>query len=132
MTKPHNHKTVLLAEDDAAVRRLLEVVLSRAGYRVIVAEDGATALEKALENSFDIAVFDAVMPNLNGYELCRILRQYPNFAATPLVILSGLENETTPDANTCLLKTPDMENRLLEVLAELLGTREQLQATAEA
>lgn len=115
-----NLKTVLLAEDDAAVRRLLEVVLGRAGYHVLSAADGAVALQKALENKFDIGVFDAVMPNLNGYELCRILRQQPTLKKIPLVILSGLENEIVPDADVCLLKTSEMQSELLKVLTQLL------------
>ncbi|MEP6924483.1 MAG: response regulator [Pyrinomonadaceae bacterium] len=125
-TKPisHNLGTVLLAEDDYSIRRLLEVILHRAGYNVISAEDGAAALEKALENGFDIAVLDAMMPNLNGYELCRIFRQHPNFQNRPLVILSGLENETVVDADVCLLKTPTMQDELLQVLAKLLEKRD--------
>lgn len=119
--KSRNGKTILLAEDDAAVRRLLEVVLERAGYTVISAEDGAIALQKALENSFDIAVLDAIMPNLNGYELCRILRQQPTLKNLPLVILSGLESETITDADVCLVKTFDLQNNLLTVVANLLA-----------
>lgn len=120
-----NLKTVLLAEDDAAVRRLLEVVLGRAGYNVLSAADGAAALQKALENKFDIGVFDAVMPNLNGYELCRILRQQPTLKKIPLVILSGLENEIVPDANICLLKTSEMQSELLKVLTQLLEANQK-------
>lgn len=120
-----NLKTVLLAEDDAAVRRLLEVVLGRAGYNVLSAADGAAALQKALENKFDIGVFDAVMPNLNGYELCRILRQQPTLKKIPLVILSGLENEIVPDANVCLLKTSEMQSELLKVLTQLLEANQK-------
>lgn len=120
---PHNLGTVLLAEDDNSIRRLLEVILHRAGYNVISTEDGAAALQKALENPFDIAVLDAMMPNLNGYELCRILRQNPSFQNLPLVILSGLENEIVVDADVCLLKTPTMQEELLQVMAKLLEKR---------
>ena len=119
-----NPKTVLLAEDDRSIRRLLEVVLNHAGYAVISAEDGAQALQIAFEHPFDIAVLDAMMPNLGGYELCRIFRSHPNFQHLPLVILSGIENEITSDADAYLLKTSNMQDKLLEVLAALLKSRE--------
>lgn len=116
-------KKVLLADDDASVRRFLEVVLRRAGYEVISAEDGAAAMQKALENPFDIAVLDAIMPNLTGYELCRIFRQHPNFQNLPLVILSGLESETSTDADAYLLKNANMQDELLHLIALLLETK---------
>ncbi len=126
-TDPNNPKTILLAEDDRSIRRLLEVVLSHAGYIVISAEDGAQALQKAFEQPFDAAVLDAMMPNLSGYELCRIFRGHPNFQHLPLIILSGIENEVTcGDADVYLLKTSSMQDKLLETLAALLR-REKMQ-----
>jgi len=116
-------ETVLLAEDDSSVRRFLEIMLRRAGYVVISAEDGATALQKSLENSIDIAVFDAMMPNLTGYELCRIFRQHPNLQNIPLVILSGLETETASEADAYIVKTSKMQKELLQVLKKLLDAK---------
>ena len=119
-----NAKTVLLAEDDRSVRRLLEVVLGHAGYVVISAEDGAEALQKAFEKPFDVAVLDAMMPNLSGYELCRIFRSHPNFQHLPLVLLSGREAEITSEADVYLLKNSNMQDKLLEILARLLKPQE--------
>ena len=59
---------VLLAEDDRALRRFLEVVLQRAGYDVIPAADGLEAMKIALSSNIDIVVTDAMMPNLSGHE----------------------------------------------------------------
>ena len=81
--------TVLLAEDDRALRRYFEVVLRRAGYEVVAASDGLEAMKAALSRPFDAVVTDAVMPHLGGPELCRFLRRHPKLSGLPLVLLSG-------------------------------------------
>ncbi len=83
-------RTVLLAEDDAAVRRYLEVTLRRAGYSVICAANGLEAIKAALSNDIDAVVTDALMPHLGGHELCRYLRARPELAHLPVLLLSGL------------------------------------------
>lgn len=113
-------KKILLAEDDASVRRFLEVVLTRAGYATAAAEDGAIALQKAFETKFDLIVLDAVMPNMSGYEVGRVLRAHPNFKQIPLVILSGLEADNDFDADAHLLKNANMQEELLNAIARLL------------
>jgi len=80
---------VLLAEDDAALRRYLEVVLRRAGYEVRSAADGLEAMKALLSSEVDAVVTDAVMPHLSGQELCRFLRRHPKLKALPVVLLSG-------------------------------------------
>ncbi len=121
----HAAKKILIAEDDASVRRFLEVVLCRAGYEVWAAENGAAAVQKAFEINFDLIILDAVMPNLSGSEAGRILRGHPNFTNVPIVILSGLDAETGFDASARLLKTPNMQEELLNVVARLLGGENQ-------
>ena len=92
--------TVLLAEDDRSVRRYLEVVLRRAGFEVIAAADGLEAMKAALSSPVDAVVTDAIMPHLNGFELCRFLRRHPTLARLPVVLLSGVERPSeSPDAN---------------------------------
>jgi len=82
---------VLLAEDDRSLRRLLEVVLERAGYKVIPAGDGLEAMKLALSTRIDIVVTDATMPNLSGHEFCRFLRNSQTLAHLPIILLSGQE-----------------------------------------
>ncbi len=83
---------VLLVEDDAAVRRYLEVVLVRAGYEVATASDGLEAMKLLMTAGFDAVITDAVMPHLGGQELCRFIRRHPKFSGVPVIILSALEN----------------------------------------
>ena len=90
--------TILLVEDDRSIRRYLEVILSRAGFKVITAADGLEAMKVALASSIDAVVTDAVMPHLNGYELCRFLRRHPKLSCLPVILLSGLSRaDSAPD-----------------------------------
>jgi CheY-like chemotaxis protein len=118
---PH---TILLVEDDASVRRLLEASLKRSGYRVVTAEDGLQAMKVALSEKIDAVVTDAIMPNLGGYELSRFLRKHPKFTQTPIILLSGLERNESNDnsqINAHLVKPvkPDeLKNCIESLLAE--------------
>jgi CheY-like chemotaxis protein len=116
---------ILLAEDDAAMRRFLEITLQRAGYEVASAEDGLSAMRIALTEKFDAVVADAVMPNLTGHDLCRMLRQNPAFKDAPLIILSGLEQEISANieedcADNYLVKGGELKKELITALSNLL------------
>ena len=119
-----NTKTILLAEDDDSMRRLLEVILKKAGFEVISAEDGLQAMKLAFENSIDAVVADAIMPGLTGYDLCRMLKKREDKKNVPVIILSGLasnESESeTCKADVFLSKTPQLKDELIETLKNLI------------
>jgi len=119
-------KKILLAEDDAAMRRFLEITLQRAGYEVASAEDGLAAMKIALSERFNAVVADAVMPNMTGHDLCRMLRQNPAFKNAPLIILSGLEQEISANveqdcAEAYLVKGGNLKEELTSLLSNLLS-----------
>lgn len=117
---------VLLAEDDRSLRRLLEVVLERAGYKVIPAGDGLEAMKLALSTRIDIVVTDATMPNLSGHEFCRFLRNSQTLAHLPVILLSGQdrreqkENEELVDA---FLAKPVSGEDLVACIEKLLARK---------
>ena len=117
-------KKILLAEDDASMRRFVEIILKQANYEVLSAEDGLKAMQIALENDIDAVVADAVMPHLSGYDLCRMLRGNDGKKHVPLVILSGLtaENSIESDciADAFLVKDTDLKEKLTATLQNLL------------
>lgn len=116
--------TILLAEDDSSVRRFIEVILKRANYEVISTEDGLVALRTLLENEIDLIVADAMMPNMSGYDLCRIVRQNRHFQDLPFVILSGFENDSEQNqADAYLMKEENIKETLLETLSNLLAVK---------
>jgi CheY-like chemotaxis protein len=119
---------VLLAEDDRALRRFLEVLLERAGYKVITAADGLEAMKIVVTTKVDVVVTDAVMPNLSGHEFCRFLRNSPKLAHLPVILLSALERkETNHDAEQAdaFLSKPVSGERLIECIEELLTRKGQ-------
>lgn len=121
-------KKILLAEDDDSMRRFLEVILRKAHYKVFSAEDGLAAMKIALENEIDAIVADAVMPNMTGYDLCRMLRQNPDKKHIPLIILSGLNQENSTDfkdslADAYLMKGNNLNKNLIKTLANLLAEK---------
>ena len=69
-----NTETVLIIEDDAAMRRGLKDNFSYAGYNVLTADDGEKGLDIALEAMPDLIILDIMLPKINGYEICRLLR----------------------------------------------------------
>lgn len=80
---------VLIAEDEKDIRRLVVFTLERAGYEVLEAPDGREALRLATENQPNLILLDIMMPFLNGYEVCRKLRQITELKDTPIVLLSA-------------------------------------------
>ena len=115
-------RTVLLAEDDRALRRYLEVVLRRAGYEVLAAADGLEAMKVLLSNEVDAVVTDAVMPHLSGQGLCRFLREHPRLKSLPVVLLSGETSAQHEGADADLyLSKPVHADELSASLARLLA-----------
>lgn len=117
---------VLLAEDDRALRRFLEVVLERAGYKVIPAGDGLEAMKLALSTRIDIVVTDATMPNLSGHEFCRFLRNSQTLAHLPVILLSAQErkdpNENLEQVDAFLAKPVSGED-LVACIEKLLARK---------
>jgi CheY-like chemotaxis protein len=117
-------KRILLAEDDDSMRRLLEIILQKADYEVVSAEDGLKAMKIALENDINAIVADAIMPGLTGYDLCRMLKNRSDKKHIPFIILSGLSvdgNESAKcSADVFLSKNPKLKDELIETLKNLL------------
>src|SRR5207244_8747823 len=82
-------EAVLVVDDDPFIARLLEIELKAAGYDVRVANDGQTALGLAQERSPDLVLADVMMPNMDGFELTRRLRQDPRTAAVSIIMLTA-------------------------------------------
>lgn len=87
---PLVNSTILIAEDDEATRRLIARLLEKAGYRVLQAPDGEQALRILCEETPGLVLLDCQMPNLDGFDTCRRLKEDPNLADLPVVFLTAL------------------------------------------
>ena len=118
--------SVLLAEDDRALRRFLQVVLERAGYKVFPTSDGLEAMKLVLSTPIDVVVTDEVMPNLSGHEFCRFLRNSPTLAHLPIILLSALDRKDTnlgAEQADAFLTKPVSGEKLIECIEKLLAGR---------
>lgn len=81
---------VLIVDDDVQATALIQDVLSMHGYETTVVNESAKAIETATAVDPDIFVLDLMMPPPDGFRLCRMLRADPNFAHTPILIVTAL------------------------------------------
>lgn len=82
-------RTVLLAEDDPAIRRIAEIALGREGFDVYTVGDGSEALQYLEDSLFDLVILDGLMPKMDGLEACRRMKANPRTARIPVIILSA-------------------------------------------
>ncbi|MFG6447233.1 PleD family two-component system response regulator [Roseateles sp. BYS180W] len=80
---------VLVVDDSNTIRRSAEIFLRQGGHEVVLAEDGFDALSKLCDYQPDLVFCDILMPRLDGYQTCAIIKRNPQFAALPVVMLSS-------------------------------------------
>jgi twitching motility two-component system response regulator PilH len=85
--------TVLIVDDSSALREMVAGLLIQAGMTVVEAKDGVEAQKKLAATTPDLVVLDIVMPNMNGYELCRWIKNNPPTQDIPVVICSSKGEE---------------------------------------
>lgn len=83
---------ILIVDDDRQVTFFLEKLLSIEGYEATALNESSKALEMARSIMPDLFILDLMMPEPNGFELCRILRADPNFTNTPIVIITAMDD----------------------------------------
>lgn len=126
MTELARKSLILIADDRASSRELLRLVLARAGYEVIEAEDGQQALERARAASPDLILLDLQMPQLDGYGVLAELRREARFEKLPILALTASamrgDREKILEAGfTDYLAKPAGPEVVRETVARLLG-----------
>ncbi len=80
---------VMVIDDSQTIRRTAETLLAREGYQVVTAQDGFEALSKIADHQPDIIFIDIMMPRLDGYQACALIKNNPQFSSTPVIMLSS-------------------------------------------
>ena len=80
---------IMVIDDSSTIRRSAEIFLSQAGYKVILADDGFDALAKVNDHHPALIFCDILMPKLDGYQTCALIKKSPQFHEIPIVMLSS-------------------------------------------
>jgi DNA-binding response OmpR family regulator len=120
------HKTILVADDERMTRRMLEAMLTAAGYTVITAEDGQAAVEMAASELPDLVLIDGLLPKLHGFLACKAIKAFDN--PPKVIILTGVYTKPTyryevkNDYNADeILKKPAKRDELLACIEKHLA-----------
>jgi twitching motility two-component system response regulator PilG len=84
-----SRKTVMIVDDSPTIRKILGLTLERAGYKVVAEPDGESAIERLIQVVPDVILLDIAMPKIDGYEVCKRIKQDPRTKHVPVVMLSG-------------------------------------------
>lgn len=119
-------QTILIVEDEPSLQETLEYNLTKQGYETVVAMNGQQALEKARQETPNLIILDIMLPELDGFEVCRILRQE---MAVPIIMLTARDDEVDKvvglevGADDYLTKPFSMRELLARVKAHLRRVR---------
>lgn len=83
-------KRILVIEDEVSIQNILRIFLEDAGYQVTLADDGMDGIAAFHKDSFDLVLLDIMMPRLDGYSVCEMIR---NESSTPIILLTALDDE---------------------------------------
>jgi two-component system, OmpR family, alkaline phosphatase synthesis response regulator PhoP len=115
-------KHVLVVDDDPLIGQFLVDVLDGKGFTVTVARNGKEGLEAARSQKPDLILLDVMMPELNGFQVCEALRRDAALEATPVVMLTAMENQKLNElafeagAEVCMTK-PFQPDRLINIIS---------------
>ena len=117
---------VLIADDEPNIVISLEFLLKREGYEVVVAHDGAQALDRIRSERPDMAILDVMVPHRNGFEVCQDLRQDPEFKTLRIMMLTAKGRDTEVAKGMALgadayITKPFSTKDLVAKVKEMLG-----------
>ena len=120
-TTPH----ILIVDDEPNIVMSLEFLMRKSGYQVSIARNGTEALDAVDRTAFDVVLLDVMMPDVDGYQVCRHLRQRPDRAGTRVIFLSAKSKDADIqkgyDAGADLyIPKPFSTRQLMEKVKELI------------
>jgi DNA-binding response OmpR family regulator len=119
-------KKILVVEDEAELTGAIRIRLEQAGYEVLTAYDGQEGLEKARAENPDLIILDLMLPKLDGYKVCRMLKFDEKYRKIPVVMLTARAQEKDEDLGyevgaDAFITKPFKYQVLLAKITELLG-----------
>lgn len=122
-----SQKVLLLVEDEPDQAQLVQSRLRAHGFKVVLAQDGASALQKAVKEKPDVILVDVMIPKIDGFETCRRLKSDPRMKGVPLILTTAYEVEDFEGKCRSVgadawIKRPYESARLMEIIEEVLQT----------
>ena len=119
---------ILVVDDDKDILNLAKIMLEAKGYRITIADSGEEALENIAGDKPDLVLLDAVMPGLNGLDVCRALKRSEDTRNIPVIIFTALNQEVDlmlaeEDKADGYLRKPFTGKTLIDAVERLLGSR---------
>lgn len=121
-------KRILVVEDEESLLKLETILLTVKGFEVVGAVTGSMAIEKIGSEVFDLVLLDIMLPDIDGFEVCRQFRKDPRTAAVPIIMLTGKKSQDDHDrgvscgANSYLVK-PFKSAMIIDEINKLLNSK---------
>src|SRR5580700_1484819 len=125
-TEPRRTPTVYFIDDSATMREVIKIAFRRESINVVTCADAASALAQFGENPPDVVITDVIMPDQDGYSVCSQVKQNPQFAKTPVILMSGVVNKSVADRAVAvqadeLVRKPFQPQELISRVKNLIG-----------
>ncbi|MFC2061955.1 PleD family two-component system response regulator [Elusimicrobiota bacterium] len=120
-------RNVLIVEDNVALRETATSIMENWEFNVLVAGDGNEAIDVATDNKLDLVILDIKIPKINGYEVCKILKNNPGTEKVPVILLTGMTKMDAVDrgfqcgADAYLIKPVNWDRLRREINRVLKG-----------
>ena len=117
---------ILLVEDESELAKAVQIRLGQAGFEVLVAYDGLKALEKARNGKPDLIILDLMLPGMDGYKVCRMLKFDDKYKKIPIIMFTARAQESSKKLGyevgaDAYISKPFESEILLSKIHELLG-----------
>jgi CheY-like chemotaxis protein len=124
--EPRRTPTVYFIDDSATMREVIKIAFRRENINVVTCADAASALAQFEETPPDIVITDVIMPDQDGYSVCSQVKQNPQFAKTPVILMSGVVNKSVADRAVAvqadeLVRKPFQPQELISRVKNLIG-----------
>jgi CheY-like chemotaxis protein len=120
--------TVYFIDDSATMREVIKIAFRRESINIITCGDAAAALAQFAQNPPDAVITDVIMPDQDGYSVCTQIKQHPELASVPVILMSGVVNKTVADKAIAvkadeLIRKPFQPHELIGRVKSLLGPK---------
>jgi CheY-like chemotaxis protein len=118
--------TVYFIDDSATMREVIKIAFRKESIHVVTCPDAASALAQFSETQPDAVITDVIMPDKDGYEVCKFIKQHAQFAKTPVILMSGVVNRTVAERAMAvkadeLIRKPFQPHELIARVKKLLN-----------